>query len=163
VVGGFLGIPEIFAKDSNFLAQFLNPVLGGANGSAHEIPASTEWMLMGVSTLLATGMVLYALSRFRKKPELSQPVGFAKWMADKFYVDELYDELIVKPLNDLGDFFNNIIEKKLIDGLVNGTGRLVQYSSRQLRYLQSGQVGGYVLLMVIGMVLLFAMELFLRK
>ncbi len=163
VIGGFLGIPEIFAKHSNLLAQFLNPVLGGADVSAHEIPASTEWMLMGVSTLLATGMVLYALSRFRKKPELSVPVGFAKWMADKFYVDELYDELIVKPLNDLGDFFNNIIEKKLIDGLVNGTGRLVQYSSRQLRYLQSGQVGGYVLLMVIGMVLLFAMELFLRK
>jgi NADH-quinone oxidoreductase subunit L len=163
VVGGFLGIPEVFAKDSNFLAHFLNPVLGGANGSASEIPTSTEWMLMGLSTLLAIGMVLYALSRFSKKPELSEPVGFAKWMADKFYVDELYDELIVKPLNNLADFFNDIIEKKLIDGLVNGTGRLVQYSSRQLRYLQSGQVGGYVLLMVIGMVLLFAMELFLRK
>ncbi len=163
VVGGFLGIPEVFAKDSNLLAHFLSPVLGGGVGSGHEIPASTEWMLMGVSTLLATAMVLYALSRFSKKPELSEPVGFAKWMADKFYVDELYDELFVKPLNDLGDFFNNIIEKKLIDGLVNGTGRLVQYSSRQLRYLQSGQVGGYVLLMVIGMVLLFAMELFLRK
>jgi NADH-quinone oxidoreductase subunit L len=163
VIGGFLGIPEIFVKDSNFLIHFLNPVLGGADGSGHEIPASTEWLLMGVSTILAIGMVLYALSRFSKKPELSEPVGFAKWMADKFYVDELYDELFVKPLNALGDFFNDVIEKKLIDGLVNGTGRLVQYSSRQLRYLQSGQVGGYVLLMVIGMVLLFAMELFLRK
>ena len=163
VIGGFLGVPEIFAKDSNLLVHFLNPVLGGAEGSAQEIPASIEWMLMGISTLLAIAMMLYALSRFRKKPELSEPVGFAKWMADKFYVDELYDELIVKPLNALGDFFNNVIERKLIDGLVNGTGRLVQYSSRQLRYLQSGQVGGYVLLMVIGMVLLFAMQLFLRK
>ncbi len=161
VIGGFLGIPELFIKDSNFLAHFLSPVLGG-EGTA-EIPASTEWMLMGVSTILALSMVLYALSRFSKKPELGEPVGFAKWMADKFYVDELYKKVIVEPLDELGDFFNQIIEKKLIDGLVNGTGRLVQYSSRQLRYLQSGQVGAYVLLMVIGTVLLFVVQLFLRK
>ena len=162
IVGGFLGVPELFAKNSNLLSHFLSPVLGGGEGS-EEIPASTEWMLIGVSTILALSMVLYALSRFSKKPELGEPVGFAKWMADKFYVDELYDTLIVKPLNALADFFYQIIEKKLIDGLVNGTGRLVQYSSRQLRYLQSGQVGGYVLLMVIGTVLLFVVQLFLRK
>jgi NADH-quinone oxidoreductase subunit L len=162
VIGGFLGIPEIFAINSNLLVHFLNPVLGG-EGITSDIPASTEWMLMGVSTVLALAMVLYALSRFSKKPELTEPVGFAKWMADKFYVDELYNEIIVKPLNAFGDFFNEVIERKLIDGLVNGTGRLVQYSSRQLRYLQSGQVGAYVLLMVIGMVLLFAVQLFLRK
>jgi NADH-quinone oxidoreductase subunit L len=161
VIGGFLGIPELFIKDSNFLAHFLGPVLGGEG--AAEIPASTEWILMGVSTILALSMVLFALSRFSKKPELGEPVGFAKWMADKFYVDELYNKVIVEPLDELGEFFNQIIEKKLIDGLVNGTGRLVQYSSRQLRYLQSGQVGAYVLLMVIGTVLLFVVQLFLRK
>jgi NADH-quinone oxidoreductase subunit L len=104
-----------------------------------------------------------ALSKFSKKPELTEPVGFAKWMADKFYVDEIYDALIVKPVNALADFFNRVIERDVIDGLVNGTGRLVQYSSRQLRYLQSGQVGAYVLLMVIGMVILFVVQLFLRK
>ncbi len=51
----------------------------------------------------------------------------------------------------------------MIDGLVNGTGKLVQYGSRQLRYLQSGQVGAYVLLMVVGMVILLVVQLFLRK
>ena len=61
------------------------------------------------------------------------------------------------------DFFNRVVEKSVIDGLVNGIGRLVQYGSRQLRYLQSGQVGGYVLLMVIGIVILFVVQLFLRK
>jgi NADH-quinone oxidoreductase subunit L len=103
------------------------------------------------------------LSRFSKKPELDEPKGLGKWMADKWYVDEIYDALIVKPLNALADFFNRVIEKGVIDGLVNGTGRLVQYGSRQLRYLQSGQVGGYVLLMVVGMVVLFVVQLFLRK
>jgi NADH-quinone oxidoreductase subunit L len=120
-------------------------------------------MLMGVSTIFALFMVLYAWSRFSKKPELGEATGFGKWMADKFYVDELYDALIIKPINALGNFFNRVVERSVIDGLVNGTGRLVQYGSRQLRYLQSGQVGGYVLLMVIGIVILFVVQLFLRK
>jgi NADH-quinone oxidoreductase subunit L len=163
VVGGFIGIPEVFAKDSNWIAHFLQPVFAGGEKETGTIQAGTEWMLMGVSTLLALTLALYALSRFSKKPELGEPVGFGKWMADKFYVDEFYDALIVKPLNGLADFFNRVIEKNVIDGLVNGTGRLVQYGSRQLRYLQSGQVGGYVLLMVIGIVFLFVVQLFLRK
>ncbi|MBK5271837.1 MAG: hypothetical protein JJE22_12570, partial [Bacteroidia bacterium] len=50
-----------------------------------------------------------------------------------------------------------------VDGLVNGVGRLVSYSSRQLRLLQSGQVGNYVLLMVISMLLIFVLQFFLRK
>jgi NADH-quinone oxidoreductase subunit L len=163
VVAGFLGIPELFAGDSNWIGHFLSPVFADGHALVTEIPASTEWMLMGVSTVLALAMVLYALFRFSKKPELGEPTGFGKWMADKFYVDEIYDALIVKPINALADFFNDIMEKSVIDGLVNGTGRLVQYSSRQLRYLQSGQVGGYVLLMVIGIVILFVVQLFLRK
>jgi NADH-quinone oxidoreductase subunit L len=163
VVAGFLGIPEVFAKNSNWLGHFLSPVFAGGESTTMELPASTEWMLMGVSTVLALVMVLYALSRFSKKPELAEPVGFGKWMADKFYVDEIYNALIVKPINALGDFFNRVVERSVIDGLVNGTGRLVQYGSRQLRYLQSGQVGGYVLLMVLGMVILFVVQLFLRK
>jgi NADH-quinone oxidoreductase subunit L len=163
VTAGFLGIPEVFAKDANWLGHFLSPVLADGKTIKEEIPASVEWMLMGISTILALAMVLYAWSRYSKKPELGEATGFGKWMADKFYVDELYEALIIKPINALGEFFNRVIERSVIDGLVNGAGRLVQYSSRQLRYLQSGQVGGYVLLMVIGMVILFVVQLFLRK
>ncbi len=163
VVAGFIGIPEVMAKNSNWLAHFLHPVFRGGEGVAELVPASTEWMLMGISTVLALAMVLYALGRFSKKPELGEATGIGKWMANKWYVDEIYDALIVRPINALADFFNRIVEKKGIDGLVNGTGRLVQYGSRQLRYLQSGQVGGYVLLMVIGIVILFVVQLFLRK
>ena len=163
VFAGFLGIPEVFAKNSNSLEHFLSPVFADGKTITSEIPASVEWMLMGISTILALLMVLYAWSRFSKKPELGEETGFGKWMADKFYVDEIYDALIIKPVNALGDFFNRVVERSVIDGLVNGTGRLVQYGSRQLRYLQSGQVGGYVLLMVIGIVILFVVQLFLRK
>lgn len=56
----------------------------------------------------------------------------------------------------------NIVEPKLIDGSVNGVGKFINYGSRQIRWVQSGQVGAYVLLMVIGMLILFAIQLFLN-
>ena len=54
-----------------------------------------------------------------------------------------------------------MVEKKGIDGFVNGVGRAVNYGSRQMRLLQSGYVGIYVLLMVIGILILFIVQLFL--
>jgi NADH-quinone oxidoreductase subunit L len=67
-------------------------------------------------------------------------------------VDELYDAIIVNPLNAVAGFFKNFVEKYVIDGAVNGVGKLVGYGSRQLRLLQSGQVGNYLLIMVLAIV-----------
>lgn len=65
----------------------------------------------------------------------------------------MYDTVIVKPLHLLSVFFKNILEKNIIDGMVNGVGKIVGYGSRQLRLLQSGQVGNYILVMVMVMVI----------
>jgi NADH-quinone oxidoreductase subunit L len=66
-----------------------------------------------------------------------------------------------KPLNALAAFGNKFIEKSGIDGIVNGAGKTVQWGSRQLRLLQSGQVGTYVLWMVLGILLFFVVTIFL--
>ncbi|HSZ84871.1 MAG TPA: hypothetical protein VK787_02510, partial [Puia sp.] len=84
-------------------------------------------------------------------------------LANKWYVDEFYDTIIVKPINALGKFFNDVFEKSIVDGIVNGIGRTIQYGSRQLRLLQSGQVGAYVLMMVLGIVILFVIQIILKK
>ena len=78
-------------------------------------------------------------------------------------MDELYDKIIINPLNKLAAFFNSVFEKSVIDGLVNGVGKAVNYGSRQLRLLQSGQVGSYVLLMVLSMLVIFIIQFFIRK
>jgi len=118
---------------------------------------------MGISVAVALVGVLAALGKFRKNPELGEPTGFGKVLANKWYVDEIYNAVIIRPLNAFSKFLNNVFEKWVIDWLVNGVGRLVQYGSRQLRLLQSGQVGGYVLLMVIGIIALFLVEIFVKK
>jgi NADH-quinone oxidoreductase subunit L len=165
VVGGWIGIPDVFIKDGHWLEQFLSPIFAESykHRVEHIADHGTDYMLMSVSVGLAAIAIAVAVTKFSKKPDLQEAEGFGKVLANKWYVDELYDAIIVKPLNALSKFLDNVIEKSGIDWLVNGVGRGVQYGSRQLRLLQSGQVGNYVLLMIAGMLILFVLQFFLKK
>ena len=156
-VGGFVGIPEVFAPNAHLLAKYLGPVVG--EGPVRN--AGPEAYLMEISVVIAVIGTTVAWRRFSKKPELEDAKGFGKVLANKWYVDELYNAIIVKPIDLLAQFLV-FFDENVVDGIVNGIGRLVQYGSRQLRLLQSGQVGGYVLLMVVGMIILFLVEIFVK-
>jgi NADH-quinone oxidoreductase subunit L len=91
-----------------------------------------------------------------------ESTGLGRVLENKWYVDELYEAVISKPLRGLSLFFHNIVERLAIDGLVNGVGRAVQYGGRQMRWLQSGQVGSYILIMVVATVVFFIIQLFGR-
>ena len=164
VIGGFMGVPEFIAHGAHSLKEFLNPVFADSYKilPVHEVSHSTEWVLVAISSILVIAVVAYAWNYFSKKPDLKEAAGFGKILENKWYVDELYDTIFVKPYKSLGTFFNNIVDNKVVDGLVNGAGRLVQYGGRQLRWMQSGQTGAYILLMVIGMLLVFVVQFFLR-
>jgi NADH-quinone oxidoreductase subunit L len=160
IMGGLVGIPEVFIKGGDKLAEFLSPVI--KPHGEHTVSHYTEYMLMGLSTVLVVAMIIFAWFKFRNY-QRSDTSGFGKVLENKWYVDELYEKIIVKPLNKLGAFFNSIFENTVVDGIVNGVGKVVNYGSRQLRLLQSGQVGNYVLLMVVSIVLIFVLQFFLRK
>lgn len=156
VLGGFVGIPEVFASDAHSLEHFLAPIFAESNklAHAHHLTHSQEYIMMGVSMALIIGVIVFAVTKFKKATDVNdENTGVAKVLENKWYVDELYDTIIVKPLHLLSVFFKNILEKNIIDGLVNGVGKLVGYGSRQLRLLQSGQVGNYILVMVMVMVI----------
>ena len=156
VVGGYVGVPEALGGHHG-LAQFLSPVVKSAE---HHLEHSTEYLLMGLSTILVIASILFAWAKFKNYKAEADAAGFVKILQNKWYVDEVYQAAITKPLKFLSLFFDKIIEKKGIDGLVNGVGKAVSYSSRQVRLIQNGQVGVYVLLMVIGMLVLFIIQLF---
>lgn len=159
IVGGFVGIPELFLHGGEKLSAFLAPVVPTA---AHHVAHSTEWLLIALTTAVALAAIGIAWARYKNYRE-EQPSAFGKLLENKWYVDELYNTVIVKPVNSLGKFAGNYLEKSGIDALVNGVGRLVNYGGRQMRWLQSGQVGSYVLLMVISMLLFFVLQFFLRR
>jgi NADH-quinone oxidoreductase subunit L len=159
VAAGFMGIPELFVKDAHWLQRFLAPVFEQSTAlqHAHAISHSTEYILLGASVSVLIIVIIIAWKKFSTKPEIAEASGVAKILERKWYVDELYDLIIGKPLNHLAAWFNNVLEKKGIDGLVNGTGKMVQWGGRQFRLLQSGQVGGYLLWMVLGLLLLLVL------
>ena len=161
VIGGFVGIPEVFLHGGDQLGAFLSPVI--APGHEHHIAASTEYMLMALSTGLVLLMIIVAWFKFRNYQRGAEETGLGKVLENKWYVDELYDNILVNPLHRFGGFLKSVVENRVVDGFVNGVGRAVNYGSRQLRLLQSGQVGSYVLLMVLSMVLVFVIQFFLRK
>ena len=165
MVGGLIGIPEFMTSNGHKLGEFLDPIFASSNAILvkHEIPHQTEWILTGVSTILIIIISGWAWKKYKSyQLQTAEETGFAKVLQNKWYVDELYDAIIVKPLKSLSLFFNNVIERSGIDGLVNGVGRGINYGSRQIRLLQSGQVGAYILMMVIGMIILFIIQMFAK-
>ncbi len=159
IIGGIVGVPEVFIHGGEKLSQFLAPVVPTA---IHHIEHSTELLLMASTTAIAIIAIVVAWFRYRNYKE-EQTGAFGKLLQNKWYLDELYNSVFVKPVNKLGAIANRYFEHSGIDALVNGVGRLVNYGGRQMRWLQSGQVGSYVLLMVISMVLFFVLQFFLRK
>lgn len=160
-VAGFWGIPAVLGGGHQ-LDQFLAPVFAGSKAlqHGHHLDHATEYLLMGVSAGLSVIAMLYAINRFSKKPDMNPATGLGKLLENKWYVDELYDSVFVRPLRGLSTLLNNIVEKLGIDGMVNGVGKLVQYGGRQLRLLQNGQVGAYILMMVVALLILFIIQLF---
>ena len=151
-LAGAIGIPEMMGGH-HWLSHNLIPIIGEPVelGLSH----SLEWTLMAVSVSIAFIALLLAISMYKKKTDEEPSTALGKFFYHKWHIDELYNELIVQPLNRFAGFLKNIIEKQVIDGAVNGTGKLVQYSARKVRLIQNGQVGYYILFMVAGIILLF--------
>lgn len=163
--GGLVGIPEVLMHDSHSLAKFLEPVFAESNRISvpHHPDHTTELLLMfGLMAVIAV-VIFWAVGKYKKYEKTAEEnTGFARILENKWYVDEIYEALIIRPVNAFGKMLGKF-DNFGIDWVVNGVGRSVQYASRQIRLLQSGQVGSYVLLMVIGMIVLFALQVFLKK
>jgi NADH-quinone oxidoreductase subunit L len=151
-IAGAIGVPEILGGH-HWLSHQLSTIVGEPTEIA--LSHATEWVLMAVSVSIAVIALLLAVIIYKKKTDEAPTSFIGQFFYNKWHIDELYNTAIVNPLNRFAGFLKNIIEKQVIDGAVNGTGKLVQYSARQLRLIQNGQVGYYILFMVLGIVLLF--------
>jgi NADH-quinone oxidoreductase subunit L len=160
IVGGLVGIPAVFAENAHKLSSFLLPVLPERH-QHHHLSHTMELMMMGAVVLLIVVTIVIAGKKFAgiKTSEEKELSGLGKFLANKWYVDEFYDLIVVKPVSQLAAFFSRVVDQKIIDGLVNGVGKGVQFSARQLRWLQSGQTGSYVLIMTVSIILFFIFQL----
>jgi NADH-quinone oxidoreductase subunit L len=163
--GGLLNVPEVFAEGMNWLSRFMHPLFEAShkvNAEAFHhahLSHSQEYMLMGASVLVAVTAFFLAYFNFavnKKIPRADEELrGLPQLINQKYYIDELYDALIAKPVLALSTFFYQICES-IVDFVVEGTGKLVEELSNQFRKLQTGGTGFYVFAMVIGIIVLLA-------
>ena len=158
VVGGFINVPEVLGG-GHWLASYLAPVFEASTSKLPQLSLdhSTEFMLMGVSVGGVIVAIIYAYIKYIKNSHVPVADGaersaLATISYKKFYLDEIYSAIIQKPLDAASNFFFKIVDKRGIDGLVNGLGKGSIEASKTLRLLQTGNVGFYIFAMVIGVV-----------
>jgi NADH-quinone oxidoreductase subunit L len=163
IVGGFIGIPAALGG-SHALNNFLSPVFGKLGGEGeHTLSHETEYMLMAVVIVLTVVMILVAYLLYVRRhtvpaSEESKLNPIARLIYNKYYVDELYAAVITRPLNALSKGMDAVLERLLIDGIVNGTGRVVSWGSKTLRLVQTGNTAFYIFVMVISVVVILVMK-----
>jgi NADH-quinone oxidoreductase subunit L len=160
-LAAFGGLLEAYAfgmEDSHSLNNFLGPLWPAAE--PHVLPHEMEYLLALAaiaSSLLGLGLAYHLYVR---RPELPARLARAlkapyQLLRDKYYVDELYDALLVRPLLKLSDrVLYRVVDAGLIDGVaVNGTARGIRaFAAHGLKYAQSGLAQGYVFFMIVGAV-----------
>jgi NADH-quinone oxidoreductase subunit L len=167
-IGGLIGLPEMLGH--NWLAGFMSPLFELSrvkNPEAFDTVAishTKELTLMLISSAIALGAFAVAwfiyISRRAVPAEEGQPVpAFQKLVYNKYYIDELYDALFVKPLNALSNIFYSLFEVLGIDMLVNGVGKSVTGTGKLMRYAQNGAIGFYIFAMVMGIILILLLNL----
>ncbi|MBT1698001.1 NADH-quinone oxidoreductase subunit L [Fulvivirgaceae bacterium PWU4] len=163
LVGGFMGVPEVLGG-SHALNHFLDPVFAQSKALSeahHHLDHNTEFTLMGTIVGLTLVMILIAYFMYVRGRRVPAPDTVTlnaahKLVRNKYYIDELYNAVIVKPLNVLSKVFDSLVEKLVIDNIVNGTGKVVTWSSKTLRLIQTGNTAFYIFAMVISIIILLA-------
>jgi NADH-quinone oxidoreductase subunit L len=150
VVAGLVGIPS---SHGTAFARFLAPVL-----PAHEAASGGgAFALLVLSALVAVGGVLLAWVMYGLRPVRGEEIGVARnpihaLLLRKYYVDELYDAVFVQPLFRFSQWCARPFDLGVIDGIVNGVGRLVVAWAAGMRRIQTGFVMNYALGILIGAV-----------
>jgi NADH-quinone oxidoreductase subunit L len=173
-IGGFVGIPII--KGANVFHDFLAPVTGEhlagsvkialanlayasgdavSHGEAAHHHVGLEVFMMVVSLIIAVGGIGLAYYMYLKKPSFPKRLAerfklLYHLIRNKWFVDEIYDFLFVNPIKRGSTVLWTFFDAKVVDGMVNGSGWLVQWVSSVLKRVQTGYVQNYALSILVG-------------
>jgi len=164
-IGGFVGMPAILSGQHLF-ANFLEHDMSTPGSIYHAEPSRFfEWTLVRISVVILVIIGWLVYRQFVKKHHVpssneAELKPAYKLVSHKYYVDEFYNTIIVKPLYHISELFYRIIDLKIVDGIVNSVGKGVVWGSKTIRLVQTGSTGFYIFAMVVGIVVLLALNLF---
>jgi NADH-quinone oxidoreductase subunit L len=159
-VGGYVGLP--FQEGGHAFERWLRPVLesGEAGLVHHEVSRGTEWALILASVAAALSGIALALRTYLWKPDSATALrvrfeGVHRLLENKYWVDEFYDLIVVRPFVGVSEWLWRVWDVGVVDGLVNGSGHVLEGGSAILKLVQTGFVGTYALFITLGVIALF--------
>jgi NADH-quinone oxidoreductase subunit L len=161
IAAGWVGIPELLGG-GNWIGHFFEPVLGYTEITA---TYAEKWMVIGISIFVALTGILMAWVFYSLKPEIPKTLaakfkGIYTTLWNKYYVDELYDFIAVKPTKWIASsILVAVTDGKIIEGIVNGVPRTIRNFGERLRKLQTGHLQHYAISMAIGLFVILALVL----
>jgi NADH-quinone oxidoreductase subunit L len=154
VVGGAINLPGLLT-----LEHFLEPVLG----ASHVPEGVTPWLLAGAALLVAAVGIAIARSLYltragkvRRRALESQFGPLVRAARNKFYVDEIMGRTIVLPGKAFAEFCATIVDARIIDGAISGSGRVLAAFGEGFRRLQTGYVRSYAITFLLGVVIVMS-------
>ncbi|NNF05249.1 MAG: NADH-quinone oxidoreductase subunit L [Candidatus Eisenbacteria bacterium] len=183
-VGGFLGIPIFMKYNvmHNWLGPLIGGGGHGAHGGDHgavtehgtthlaagpsdhggghaEHNVTLEVILMGISVAIALFGIVWAWQNYVKHPKRAEAMGarfpgLYKLLDGKWFVDEFYNAVIVVPIVGFSKFLWTVVDSEFVDGLVNGTGKLMRGIGSALRPVQSGLTPNYATAILVGAIVI---------
>ncbi|MGQ0765190.1 MAG: NADH-quinone oxidoreductase subunit L [Gemmatimonadota bacterium] len=163
IAGGWLSLPAFLPLGPiQVLHHWLEPVTGAASltitgGAEAHLEHSTEYVLVAMAVLVAAAGIAVAMLKLRPAAlpvarEAPESTGVERLLEQKYYVDEVYDAVVIRPVVGISrSVLWRGMDAGIIDGLlVNGSARLMRGFGWLGARLQSGLVGTYAWVLIIG-------------
>jgi NADH-quinone oxidoreductase subunit L len=150
--GGLIQVPGV----DSVVTNFLEPTFADSTLAASvEVPTGTAWLELAIGGLISIAGISLAWYCYVANPGVTlrwrdRAGGVYRFLFNKWYWDELLDALVYRPTIAAGRFANSVIERYVVNGLVNGTVGFVRGVGTIVRGAQSGFVRAYALLLVGG-------------
>jgi len=147
--GGIISLPG-----HSWLNEYLRPLFSKVAQEEHSF-GTTEYVLMAIATIGALIGIGIAYKKYLKDntipSEDAEITSVSKVLYNKYYVDEAYDAIFVKPVNVLSSFFRDAVETTL-SALVFGLGKVTNEIALQGKKVHNGSVGLYLFAFVLGVI-----------
>jgi NADH-quinone oxidoreductase subunit L len=151
-VGGFLGIPHL-----SWIEHWLEPVITGhavsAEAASHGI---MEWVLMAASVAGAAAGIVLAFRLYQNLPRVTEIARQWDWLRklleNKWYVDEIYDAVFVRPIQAIAQVTWKGIDVGVVDRIVLGFGRVSAWTGQAVRGAQTGSIQLYAFMLLAGVI-----------
>jgi len=154
-LAGFVGLPVLLGEKANLFERFFKGAFGQ---EVHHLAASTEALLILAATLAALAGIYLAFVFYRRSPSL--PARSAarfprlyRLLVGKYYVDEAYNAVIVRPLIRGAEEVYTHFDLKVVDGALNGSAAAARGAGKALNILQSGLLRDYALAFLLGVII----------